>query len=133
MCSPLKDLYLPIPTCLVPDSSFKVQLKSHQVFVNHLKPEAGSPLGFQSTWLFLLFQYLSHIITVWLSANTAHPTERKHPSPGGSGRYILSPLLSLSAWHRANTEYIIGELNFTLLNNPMISWPPGPLLPVSCS
>lgn len=131
--TPLKNLYLPIPTCLVPDSSFKAQLKSHQVFASHLKPEAGSPLGFQSIWLFLLFQYLSHIITVWLSANTAHLTERKRASPGGSGRYILSPLLQLSAWHRANTQYIIDELNFTLLNNPVISCPPGPLLPVGCS
>ena len=51
----------------------------------------------------------------------------------GGGRYILSLLLLLSTWHRVNSQYIIDELNFTLHNNPVISWPLVSLLPVGCS
>lgn len=51
----------------------------------------------------------------------------------GVGRCILSPLLLLSAWHRVNPQLIIDELNFTLQNNPVVSWPPMSLLPVSRS
>lgn len=97
----------------------------------------GSPLGSPSSTS-LLLQALALVThnsrcSCLETCLLALTTGKASFSKDGGGSHILSRLLLLSARHRENPQHIPDELNFPARNNPVISQPPGPLLPASGS